>query len=371
MSTPTTRDGSGAAASCRPSSSVDSSSYMESDPDRGLLFPVVRPSVVTRRVLRLRASSSYESPVTRRKRKMIPADRKDSAYWEKRHKNNEAAKRSREKRRLNDLMLEDRLLAVSEENVQLRAQVLSLQYHISLREEKSKAARACATSTPPFVASSTLSSPRPVHSPALCQTGLWGNSKINPASILGVRDQGTVSPPFEVKIPWFGSTRCAGGFNPQSPQNCGTQKSILPLSGLCVLTPRATLEGGRSAEGEMDVLRQISSSDDIPISTSRPIRALLQPPDALHHASTLPYPAQSWLVPHLNHSAVCNNLLLPWRSSCLAPSAVYPGLPLYMQERKGQDLGVEADTERIFKSQFSSVPPGPPQQEMHLGPDRC
>jgi hypothetical protein len=41
----------------------------------------------------------------RKRRDFIPNDMKDNHYWERRRKNNLAAKRSREKRRLNDIVL--------------------------------------------------------------------------------------------------------------------------------------------------------------------------------------------------------------------------------------------------------------------------
>jgi hypothetical protein len=41
----------------------------------------------------------------RKRRDFIPNDLKDDHYWERRRKNNLAAKRSREKRRLNDIVL--------------------------------------------------------------------------------------------------------------------------------------------------------------------------------------------------------------------------------------------------------------------------
>ena len=41
----------------------------------------------------------------RKRRDFIPNDMKDDHYWERRRKNNLAAKRSREKRRLNDIVL--------------------------------------------------------------------------------------------------------------------------------------------------------------------------------------------------------------------------------------------------------------------------
>ena len=41
----------------------------------------------------------------RKRRDFIPNDLKDDHYWERRRKNNLAAKRSREKRRMNDIVL--------------------------------------------------------------------------------------------------------------------------------------------------------------------------------------------------------------------------------------------------------------------------
>ncbi|TRY62329.1 hypothetical protein DNTS_025867 [Danionella cerebrum] len=68
----------------------------------------------------------------RRKREFIPEDKKDAMYWEKRRKNNEAAKRSREKRRVSDYMMETHLLSLSEENARLRAELLALKLHHGL-----------------------------------------------------------------------------------------------------------------------------------------------------------------------------------------------------------------------------------------------
>lgn len=361
MSSPSSPDGPGSATPCQPSSSVESNDYVEPDPESGLLFPVSRPPLLARRLLRLRSCTSHVGPATRRKREMVPADKKDDTYWDKRRKNNEAAKRSREKRRLSDLMLENQLLVLSEENTQLRAQVLSLQYHSSLATENSKPA-----------ASSLSLSPRPV---ASLQAGLWGHSRSDPARL---RPHETGSHPFEAKVSCF---RGVGtGFDSQSPYsgvlpgNCTTQSGIFPLSGPGrVLSPRAAVEGGRSVEVEMDAQRQVSSSDDLLKSTdasSHPsscIRAFLPTSGTLHQASTLSYPPQNWLVPHLNHSAVCNNLLLPWRPSYLTPPAIYPGLPIYVQERRNQGFGVDADIHRGFKSRSGNAPAGlSPLRMQHL-----
>lgn len=80
-----------------------------------------------------------ESPSssTRRKREFIPVDKKDDGYWDKRRKNNEAAKRSREKRRVNDMVLESRVLALLEENARLRAELLALKFRFGLVKDTS------------------------------------------------------------------------------------------------------------------------------------------------------------------------------------------------------------------------------------------
>ncbi|XP_033181371.1 LOW QUALITY PROTEIN: nuclear factor interleukin-3-regulated protein [Mastacembelus armatus] len=68
----------------------------------------------------------------RRKREFIPEEKKDTLYWERRRKNNEAAKRSREKRRINDMVLENKLMALGEENASLRAELLCLKLKFGL-----------------------------------------------------------------------------------------------------------------------------------------------------------------------------------------------------------------------------------------------
>lgn len=69
---------------------------------------------------------------SRRKRKFIPEEKKDALYWEKRRKNNEAAKRSREKRRMNDYVLETHLMALKEENFKLTAELMAMKLHFGL-----------------------------------------------------------------------------------------------------------------------------------------------------------------------------------------------------------------------------------------------
>lgn len=78
------------------------------------------------------AKNAKPNATCRRKREFISDEKKDACYWEKRRKNNEAAKRSREKRRLNDMVLENRVLALNEENVRLKTELLQLKLRFGL-----------------------------------------------------------------------------------------------------------------------------------------------------------------------------------------------------------------------------------------------
>ncbi|TDH02520.1 hypothetical protein EPR50_G00153380 [Perca flavescens] len=92
---------------------------------------------------------SPSSSGARRKREFIPVDKKDDGYWDKRRKNNEAAKRSREKRRVNDMVLESRVLALLEENARLRAELLALKFRFGLVKDPSSATILPLTAAPP------------------------------------------------------------------------------------------------------------------------------------------------------------------------------------------------------------------------------
>lgn len=83
------------------------------------------------RVIR-QGKGSKAAVTSRRKREFISDEKKDASYWEKRRKNNEAAKRSREKRRLNDMVLENRVMALNEENVRLKTELLQLKLRFGL-----------------------------------------------------------------------------------------------------------------------------------------------------------------------------------------------------------------------------------------------
>ncbi|KAK2871518.1 hypothetical protein Q8A67_024045 [Cirrhinus molitorella] len=71
----------------------------------------------------LRANSG-----TRRKRQFTPDEQKDSNYWLKRTRNNEAAKRSRQRKRMEEHLLETRAVELQRENDKLKA-ALSAVHH--------------------------------------------------------------------------------------------------------------------------------------------------------------------------------------------------------------------------------------------------
>ncbi|XP_077869259.1 uncharacterized protein LOC144360342 isoform X2 [Saccoglossus kowalevskii] len=77
---------------------------------------------------------------SRKRREFIPDSKKDECYWDKRRKNNEAAKRSREKRRINDMFLETRVLHLSEENAVLKAELRALKQRLMMDTQDPRSA---------------------------------------------------------------------------------------------------------------------------------------------------------------------------------------------------------------------------------------
>ncbi|XP_039224274.1 nuclear factor interleukin-3-regulated protein-like [Crotalus tigris] len=120
-------------------------------------------------IQRARTLKSKPNANCRRKREFISDEKKDASYWEKRRKNNEAAKRSREKRRFNDLVLENRVLALNEENVRLKTELLQLKLRFGL------------ISTTVFMEKSQQLSTASANTPAILY-GV-GNSSLYPSSL--------------------------------------------------------------------------------------------------------------------------------------------------------------------------------------------
>ncbi|XP_039097455.1 nuclear factor interleukin-3-regulated protein [Hyaena hyaena] len=137
-----------------------------------------------------------KSAACRRKREFIPDDKKDAMYWEKRRKNNEAAKRSREKRRLNDLVLENKLIALGEENATLKAELLSLKLKFGLissaayAQEIQKLSHSTAVYFQDYQASKSSAGPfADEHEPSMVTSGCISVIKHSPqASLSDVRE---------------------------------------------------------------------------------------------------------------------------------------------------------------------------------------
>lgn len=82
------------------------------------------------------SNSSLPYIPSRKQREFIPDNRKDEGYWEKRRKNNEAARRSREKRRVHDMALENRIMDLTRDNCKLRNELLTLKKKFGLSPDE-------------------------------------------------------------------------------------------------------------------------------------------------------------------------------------------------------------------------------------------
>lgn len=148
----------------------------------------------------------------RRKRELINEEKKDECYWDKRRKNNEAAKRSREKRRANDMVLEQRVLGLLEENARLRAELLALKFRFGLVKDPSEvsiiplSAPVCGQQTPsmthfykPQPEESSFINMRPntnsqqIHPPPPHQRPLYGPRAVKPLSNHSVSEESVVA----------------------------------------------------------------------------------------------------------------------------------------------------------------------------------
>ncbi|KAI7803657.1 nuclear factor, interleukin 3 regulated, member 6 [Triplophysa rosa] len=129
------------------------------------------------------------SPAVRRRREFIPSENKDEGYWDKRKKNNEAAKRSREKRRVNDMVLENRVLALLEENARLRAELLALKFRFGMVKDPSNA------SILPLMTETCIPQPSGPHYYLPCGDGAQhvSHQSSGPQSGRGLRDTGSMS----------------------------------------------------------------------------------------------------------------------------------------------------------------------------------
>lgn len=251
-------------------SCVDKHEYM--DPGYWNSLSVIRSSPQLRRLLGLHR----HGPVTRRKKETIPPEKQDAAYMSKRLKNNEAAKRSRERRRMKDLLLGDQLLALRDENAQLRDQILRLQY-TNMCAEKVKGA------------------PGRVLCPAY-------------------------SPSVSVKSPSWGEN--LGNLH-ESIHSCSWIRGFDSLSQSSGLLPHYGPRVPPAVAG-MERMEAGGFSPHI-IADASSVRAFPPALDAIHPAPMLPNHLPTGLVPG---PAVGSHFRLPWWSPYLASMPPYPTQPL-------------------------------------------
>ncbi|KAI4899979.1 hypothetical protein NFI96_001447 [Prochilodus magdalenae] len=272
------------------------------------LVPLPGRFLLAGRLLHFQSYRGSLIPSRRRKREMTPAEMKDDLYWDKRRKNNEAAKRSREKRRLNDLMLESQLLALSEENAQLRAELLSLQYHVGLGR---------GADIPPA----------PFHYPTQphLQSSLWGlNAGIPQADLYQC---------------WPQSSSCSATSSTHIPSQKNPQRSgSIPPHALSLDQPaEQSTHRSRPSETDSATHQQVSSTND-PSSEQESSSS-----DSSSPSSLTTQPTQNWLLSGLNNpSNQHNNLHLQWGSSCLRPSPLHARWPLPLRDSDGSHRGVNS-----------------------------
>jgi hypothetical protein len=79
----------------------------------------------------VKSGNEDDSGIPPKKRALnVPEEQRDDCYWEKRKKNNESAKRSREARRMKEEQIALRVVYLEQENLQLRTEVSLLKSEI-------------------------------------------------------------------------------------------------------------------------------------------------------------------------------------------------------------------------------------------------
>ncbi len=166
-------------------SATDSRSSSTSDREVVKVVTTAGPQCVDKEFLTQLLSRKDVIPA-RKRRDFIPNEMKDNHYWERRRKNNLAAKRSREKRRLNDIVLginilltlnfviyfssiETKVVELSNENETLRAKLNLMLSRLNMKEtdmeslfeEEQRLGHICLK---PATSASTIFAQRPVTS---------------------------------------------------------------------------------------------------------------------------------------------------------------------------------------------------------------
>jgi hypothetical protein len=90
-----------------------------------------QPNSVAALVATRKRRNEKEAAERVKKIKSVPAEKKDDTYWERRRKNNEAAKRSRDLRRQKEDEIANRASFLEAENLKLKAQITILKAELS------------------------------------------------------------------------------------------------------------------------------------------------------------------------------------------------------------------------------------------------
>ncbi|KAH7728526.1 Cell death specification protein 2 [Aphelenchoides avenae] len=88
-------------------------------------------SPISRRISDVSASITPRSTPQRKPPQAVPDEKKDNAYLERRRKNNDAAKRSRDARRVKEEQTAAKAALLEQENIQLKSQISVLQSEIA------------------------------------------------------------------------------------------------------------------------------------------------------------------------------------------------------------------------------------------------
>ncbi|KAM6985168.1 nuclear factor interleukin-3-regulated protein [Aplochiton taeniatus] len=293
----------------------------------------------------------------RRKREFIPDEKKDNVYWERRRKNNEAAKRSREKRRLNDMVLENKLMALGEENATLKSELLALKLKFGLvssatyAQEVQNISATTAALYHDFVApgNGPGSYSRELDQAALGSGGGSGGSCISVikhsphgsmsdrsetpgasavASAAG-RSLGPIkqeplehSSPYELYRSYLASSPFPGGYSPPQP----SPSSFLPLTRCSSSSPRTSDDGAvsKSSDGEEEEQQvpkgPVAAGDPRSVIVSR-----LSVPVCSSSSSSSSYSSYSSSYSSSSSSALPHKLRLKVRAVQIKVEAVDPG----------------------------------------------
>uniref|UniRef100_A0A668AAT8 Nuclear factor, interleukin 3 regulated, member 3 n=1 Tax=Myripristis murdjan TaxID=586833 RepID=A0A668AAT8_9TELE len=182
------------------------------------------------RALLGRTSALKRKDASRRKREFIPDEKKDACYWDKRRKNNEAAKRSREKRRANDMVLETRVLGLLEENARLRAELLALKLRFGLVKDPSDVTilTQSNSSTHPIQPQPPVSEDSGFSTPGSSNVG----SPVSEEHYVGRPDSGeglrSLPHKLRFKAPSGGSEGGEGSLSPDSRHRCPPVATVGP-----------------------------------------------------------------------------------------------------------------------------------------------